>query len=64
MNAFNALALRVLLCGSETWTLREKDKKSFTSFKIKFLRRAAGDTRFDQKKNLEIVVEVKVEPVD
>ena len=64
INVFNALALPVLLYGSENRTLRENDKKRFTSFEIKFIRRAAGYTRFDQKKNLEIVLEVKAETVD
>jgi len=49
---------------SETWALRENDIKRLITFDSKFLRRAAGYTRFDQKNNLEIVVEVKAKPVE
>jgi hypothetical protein len=48
----------------ETWTVRENDKRRLTSFEMKFLRRAAGHTRVDQRKNLEIGVKVEAEPVD
>jgi len=51
VNVYNALALPLILYRRETWTLRENDKIKLTSFEMKFLRRAAGYTGVDQKKN-------------
>ena len=38
INAYNALALSILLYGSEILTLRKKDKKLLIQIEIKFLR--------------------------
>jgi hypothetical protein len=49
----NALALPILLHGSEILTLRQKDKNRLTPTEMKFFRRA-GCTLFDHKRNEEI----------
>jgi hypothetical protein len=52
IKVYNALALPILLFGSEIWTLRKKkDKKRLTSIEIKVLRRTAEYTLFGHKKN-------------
>ena len=60
---YNALAACILLYISETWTLRQKDKKWLSSIELKFFWRTAGHTLFDQKLNEEILEELKAEPV-
>jgi hypothetical protein len=50
IKGYNALALPILLYGSEIWTLRKMDKKRLTSIEIKLFRRTAGYTLFGHKK--------------
>jgi hypothetical protein len=64
IKVYNALAVPILLNGSEIWTIRKNDKKRLTSVEIKFFRRAAGYTLLDRKRNEEILEQLKVEPVD
>ena len=45
-----SLDFLIPLYGREIWTLRKKDKKRLTSIGIKFFRRTAGNTLFDDKK--------------
>jgi len=47
---YNAPAVPIHLYGSEIWTLRKKDKKSFTSTEIKFFRRTPFLTTKGMKK--------------
>jgi hypothetical protein len=63
LKVYNALALPILVYGSEIWTLRQKDKKRLTSIEIKFFR-TAGYTLFDHKRIEEILEELKVKSVD
>jgi len=60
---YNALALRILLYGSEIWAHRRKDKRRLTSIEIKFFR-TDRYIRFDHKGNEEILYELKAETVD
>jgi hypothetical protein len=39
---YNALALPVLLYGSETWTLKTRDGRRITAAEMKYMRRTAG----------------------
>jgi DNA-binding sugar fermentation-stimulating protein len=61
---YNAPALRILLYGSEIWTLRQKDKNRLTSTEMNFSRRRAGYTLLDHKRNEEILEELRVERGD
>jgi hypothetical protein len=36
---YTILALPVLLCGSETWTVKSKDKSKLTAAEMRFIRR-------------------------
>ena len=59
-----ALAVPILLHESESWILRKNDKTKLTTVEMKFFRRTAGYTLYDHKRNLVILEELKVEPVD
>jgi hypothetical protein len=50
LKVYNALALPILIYGSETWTLRKKDKKGPTSLELRFFRKTAGYSLFDHKR--------------
>ena len=63
MKVYNAPVLHIFLHGSETWTLRKKDKKRLTSIEMKFFR-TAGYTLFDHKGMNKFWIELKVEPVN
>jgi hypothetical protein len=63
IKVYNALALPILY-GIEILTLRLKDKKRLAQIGMKFLRRTAGYTDFDLKRNEEILEDLKVEPDD
>ena len=41
---YNTLALPVLLCGSETWTIKTRDARRITAAEMKYMRRIAGYT--------------------
>jgi len=44
INLYNTLALPVLLCGSETWTVKARDVRRITAAEMKYMRRTAGCT--------------------
>ena len=41
---YNTLALPVLLCGSETWTIKASDARRITAAEMKYMRRTPGYT--------------------
>jgi hypothetical protein len=57
---YNTLALPVLLCGSETWTVKSKYKSRLTAAEMRFVRKTAKYTWRDHKTNEEILNELKV----
>jgi hypothetical protein len=57
---YATLALPVLLQGSETWTVKSKDKSILTAAEMKFMRKTAKYTWRDHKNNEEIINELKV----
>jgi hypothetical protein len=46
IKVYNALAVPIVLYGSEIWTLRNKDKKRLTSIEMKVFRKTAGYALF------------------
>ena len=48
---YNTLALPVLLYGSETWNIKARDARRITAAEMKYMRRTAGYTWTDLKKN-------------
>jgi hypothetical protein len=57
----NALAVPLLLYGSEVWTLRKKDKKRLISSEMVFVGRTAWYTLFVDKRNADISDDLTVE---
>ncbi|KAJ4437904.1 hypothetical protein ANN_13843 [Periplaneta americana] len=60
---YNTLARPMLSYGSEAWTLRKADKSRITACEMLFMRRTAGYTEWDLKRNCEILKELKTQPV-
>jgi hypothetical protein len=54
------LTLPVLLRGSETWTVKSKDKSRPTAVEMRLVRKTAKCTWRDHKTNEEILNELKV----
>jgi hypothetical protein len=50
----------VLLCGSETWTIKASDARRITAAEMKYTRRTAGYTWTDYKTNAQIAKELKI----
>ena len=59
----NTLALPVLLCGSETWTIKARDARRITAAEMKYTIRTAGYTWTDYKTKTQIAKELKITPV-
>jgi len=60
---YNALALPVLLYGSETGTIKARDARRITAAEMKYMRRTAGYTWTDYRTNAQIAKELKITPV-
>jgi len=52
-----------LLYGSETWTNKARDARRITAAEIKYMRKSAGYTRTDYKRNTQISKELKITPI-
>jgi hypothetical protein len=59
----NTLALPVLLCGSETWTIKARNARRITAAEIKYMRRTAGYIWTDYKTNAQTAKELKITPI-
>jgi hypothetical protein len=55
---YKTLARTVLSYGSEAWTIRRNDERRLISAEMRFLRRTAGYTRWDHKRNNRIHISV------
>jgi len=60
---YNTLALPVLLCGSETWTIKVSDARRITAAEMKYMRRTARYNWADYKTNAQISKELKIIPM-
>jgi hypothetical protein len=63
LNVYRTLARPVLVYGSEAWTIRKADEKRLQEAEMKFMRKTAGLTLWDRKRNEEILKNLKVEPI-
>jgi hypothetical protein len=55
---------RPVLCyGSEAWIIRKGDSNRLAACEMKFMRRAAGYTKWDQKRYEDILMKLKTEPM-
>jgi hypothetical protein len=57
------LSRPVLKYGSEVWTICKSDRTRVTVNEMKFVRRTAGYTKLDKKRNTEILRELKINSV-
>jgi hypothetical protein len=60
---YNTLVLPVLLCGSETWTVKAREAGRISAAEMKYTRRTAGYTGTDYKTNTQIAKELKITPI-
>ena len=60
---YNALALPVLLYGSETWTVKASDARRITAAEMKYMRITAGYTLTDYRTNGQIAKGLKITPI-
>ena len=54
IRVYETLVLSVLLYNSETWVLKESDKRVLLAFEMMCLRRIEGISKRDRKRNLDI----------
>jgi hypothetical protein len=57
---YKTLARPVLSYGSEAWTIRRIDEKRLISSEMSFLSRTTGYTRWDHKRNEDVLTELKI----
>jgi hypothetical protein len=60
---YNTLAVPTLLYGSENWTIKARAARRITATEMKYMRRMAGYTWTDHKKNTEIANELNITSV-
>jgi hypothetical protein len=60
---YKTLARPVLSYGSEAWTVRRTDEKRLISAEMRFLRTTAGYTRWDHKRNEDILTELQMSQI-
>jgi ribosomal protein L44E len=53
----------VLLCGSETWSIKARDASRITAAEMKYMRRTAGYTGTDYKTKTKISKALKITPI-
>jgi hypothetical protein len=63
MKIYNTLAIPALIYGREICTLTQQDKSRLKASEMKFLRRTAGYTLLDHKKNEDVLQELNTTPV-
>ena len=59
---FKILARPTLCYGSEAWTLRKSDERHITTSEMKSMRCTAGHTKWDRKRNEEVLQELNIIP--
>ncbi|KAJ4437062.1 hypothetical protein ANN_17197 [Periplaneta americana] len=60
---YQIIARPVLCYGSEAWAIRTKDESRLTACEMRFMRRTAGYTKWDRKKNEDILQELNVSSI-
>ena len=60
---YKIMARPILCYGSEAWTLRKRDESRLTACEMRFMRRTAGYTKWDHKKNEDVLQELNISPV-
>jgi hypothetical protein len=60
---YKTLARPVLSYGSEAWIIRRTDERRLISAEKRFMRRTAGHTRWDHKRNEDILTELQISQI-
>jgi hypothetical protein len=60
---YKTLARPVLSYGSEAWTIRRTDEKILISAEMRFVRRTAGYTHWDHKRNEDNLTELQISQI-
>jgi hypothetical protein len=63
IKCYKTLARSFLAYGCKAWTIRENDATTITAAEMRFMRHAAGCTKWDPKQNEEITGEIETKPV-
>jgi hypothetical protein len=63
LNIYRTLARPELIYGGEAWTIKKTDERKLQAAEMKFMRKTAGRTLWDHKRNEEILKNLKVEPI-
>jgi hypothetical protein len=63
IHIYKTLARPELSYGSEAWTIRRTDEKRLISAEMRFLRRTAGYTCWDHKRNEDILRELQISQI-
>ena len=58
---YETLVQSIILYNSETWTLKEQQKRKLRVFELSVLRKNCGITRKDEKRTVDILKELSVE---
>jgi len=51
----------IVLYNSETWTIKEDQKRKLKTFEVAVLRKICGITRRDRRRNVDILKELQME---
>jgi hypothetical protein len=60
---YRTLVQPVLCYGREVWTIRKGDSNRLMACEMKFMKRMAGYTNWDHKRNQDILTELRIEPM-
>jgi hypothetical protein len=60
---YKTVARPVLSYGSEAWTVRRADERRSISAEMRFLRRTAGYTSWDHRRNEDILTELQLSQI-
>ena len=63
IHLYKTLARPVLCYGSEAWTLRTIDEHRITAGEMKFMRFTAGYSKWDHKRNEDVLKELRIQSV-
>lgn len=63
LKVYKTLARPVLTYGSEAWTIRKADEQRLTTAEMRFMRRTAGCSLLEHRKNVDILQELKMDPI-
>jgi len=58
---YQTLVRAIILYNSETWTLKEEQKRKLRVFEMSVLRKIGGITRRDRRRNVDVLKELSIE---